>query len=261
MIHKFTIALVSLVLINLFELTAQSSYGYLGKTTYLKGAISASPAPLSKNLDGELTFLRFNVIGNIELGKIINRKNVIAANYRYFANIAHVSSSHNLDQIDYKRYTIGYFKFRSHEVGASIYFFNKGLDAPLGIYQSLGLGLMFSKFDTPFLTLSHVSTSGEEPKILSFDNSKTFLSPMLRVGLGKQTVFGKRFVFDVGVDFCLNLAYMKTLWVAPFNSPTNTAPDFIDQHDMDLNVKNSIQRRIFWSNLLNFKMGLSMLIF
>ena len=84
---KKVILLLSIFFGLALGIHAQSAYGYLGKRLYLSGDISASPAFLSKNEDGENAF-RFNVNGMGSLNLVLNKRQVLGLSYRYYSNIA-----------------------------------------------------------------------------------------------------------------------------------------------------------------------------
>jgi len=250
---------------------SQSMYGYMGKRFYASGSLSAGPALVHRDINGDWGRLRLNLIGTFSGNIVLNKKQVLALNYKRYAGVASVHSEgegliYRQTLGDYLGYDIGDFRFTSSEFGFNYQFFAQDLDAPLGAYFSVGFGMVYSKYDVPFQILS-TNTSGNSygnstnPVLLSFDNTIPVRSPIIRIGAGKQTVFWNRFLFNYGIDIGLNLGHISSqLGTLPFFSDSNSGQD-LTQEELNTNSKKAIQSRVFMMNLFNFKMGLSYLIF
>ena len=256
--------------------TSQTSFGYLGKRFYIKGAFSASPSIFSRNLNGTMVALKFNKIGTISGNMVLNKKHVLALNYKRYSSVASVNAegeglfvSQILNSSDYsgtnESNELGDYRFTTNEIGFNYQFFTNDLDAPLGAYVSIGMGLAFSKYDVPF----QVVTSGYDGYntynyIVSFDNTKSIKSPIIRFGFGKQTVFWNRLLFDYGLDIGLNLGFVGSQLAtagAFFDFGSSNSSSDLDQEQLDFVSKKAVQNRVFMMNLFNFKMGLAYLLF
>lgn len=244
---------------------SQSMYGYLGKRFYINGALSASPSIFSRNLEGNMLALKFNLIGTVSANMVLNNQHVTAINYKRYSSVASVHS--NGEGLVYRNalsdgggWDIGDYHFTTNEIGWNYQFFGSDLNAPLGSYVSLGFGMAFSKYDIPFQTLS-TKSSNEVPVVLSYDNTKSIKSPILRFGFGRQTVFWNNFLFDYGVDVGINLGFIATQFrtLDPFEAGSSSST--ITQDDFEFVSKKAVQNRVFMMNLINFRMGLSYLIF
>ncbi|MBD81368.1 MAG: hypothetical protein CL840_20795 [Crocinitomicaceae bacterium] len=272
---RILVTLFLALLIN-YGSFSQSIYGYMGKRFYVKGAFTASPSIFSRNLEGNMAALKFNVIGTISADVVMNKKQVMAINYKRYSSVASVHSE-GLGLIARQGFVfdggsssdsweIGDFRFTTNEIGWNYQFFGKNLDAPLGTFISVGFGFAMSKFDAPFQTLNQSTTSGTltNAQVLQFDNSTVITSPIIRFGLGKQTVFWDRFLFDVGMDIGLNLAFIGTQFASlnPFGSgSTSTGGSVLTQEEFERVSKKAVQNRVFMMNLVNFRMGLAFLLF
>lgn len=261
-----TIILLTICVSFLNEGKSQSAFGYLGKRVYVKGNLSASPILFGRNLEGQFVFLRFNTIATLEADFVLNKKNVLGLNYKRYSSIASIGSTSlpGFEDPIENSPTVNYYRFTTNEFGFNYQFFNKNIDAPLGVYLSLGGGIAISKFNTPiqgkstYQQTDYIGTPTTR-QVFSFDNSKSFTSPIIRFGIGKQTVFWNRFIYDVGVDVGLNLGFATNGLVLPLINDTQN--EIRTQEDFDRAVRNGIQRRIFFTNLVNFRMGIAMLIF
>jgi len=246
---------------------SQSMYGYLGKRFFVSGAFVASPSIFSRNLEGDMLALKFNLIGTLSANLVMNKKHAMAVNYKRYSSVASVQSEG--EGLVYRAVLggegrdIGDYRFTTNEIGWNYQFFGDDLDAPLGSYVSVGLGIAFSKYNVPFQTFN-TTDYDQTPVILSYDNTKSIKSPIIRFGFGKQTVFWNNFLFDYGVDVGFNLAFVATQFRGLDPLGTSSGSSYggtINQEELDFASKKAVQNRVFMMNLINFKMGLSYLIF
>ncbi|MGB0403488.1 MAG: hypothetical protein ACPGEG_05275 [Salibacteraceae bacterium] len=255
------------------SVNCQSTYGYLGKRVYLSGDLSAGPSILGKNTDGKRTLV-FNVTGTGSFNIVLNKKNVFDINYKRYSDVAGIRDLDGsyISVIPGETITeeLGYYRFRTNEFGFSYKFFFKNLDAPLGGYASIGLGLAISKLDYSFNILSDRYANNDPyappSEIIQFDNGNRIISPVIRFGLGKQTVFGKRFFYNYGIDVGINLGGIAAVIGPTIEELTSTSyysdnDRYISTQDLEEYTKKSVQKRVFMNQLFNFRMGIGMLIF
>lgn len=244
---------------------SQSMYGYMGKRFYARGSLSAGPALVHRGTNGEWGRLRLNLIGTFSANIVLNKKQVLALNHKRHVGVASVHSEgkgliYRRTSGDFGGYDIGDFRFTSNEFGFNYQFFAQDLDAPLGTYFSLGFGMVYSKYDNPFQALSSIDPF-YNPTLLTFDNSIAIKSPILRFGLGHQSVFWNRFLFEYGVDLGLNLGYIGTQLSQLAGIFSSDYEYQMTQEELNTNSKKAVQNRVFMMNLFNFKMGIGILLF
>lgn len=264
-----------IILLTLFSY-GQSTFGYLGKRVYVNGNISAGPSLLGKNIKGNTNF-NINLTGTGSFNFVLNKKNVFEVNYKRYTDIATIRDLYYsalpdpIDIFSSNNSDLGYYRFYTNEVGFSYQFFFKNLDAPLGGYASIGLGFAFSKLQTSYNVIAnrndgyYYDNQTRQREIVSYDNEKgPIISPIIRFGLGKQTVFGKRFFYNYGIDIGINLGGIGSVitpFIDDFIGDYGYYNEIITEDELNDYTKSGIQRRVFMNQLFNFRMGVGMLIF
>ncbi|MGB0403487.1 MAG: hypothetical protein ACPGEG_05270 [Salibacteraceae bacterium] len=265
--------LVVLSLFCWFSTEAQSTYGYLGKRFYLAGDISAGPSIIGKNEKGNRTFA-INVTGTASLNLVLTKKNVLSFNYKRYSDITEVKNRDNIGielfpTDDYYDKDIGSYKFKTNEVGFDYKFFFKNLDAPLGSYISLGMGVGISHLEKSIFYNGEyeVDYYYTTPYTSFYSSTNAIYSPIIRLGIGQQTVFGNRFFYNYGIDIGLNLAGIYTVGRPLIEEFVGSGinydydDDHVTDNELEIFAKSSVQTRLFMNQLINFRMGIGMLLF
>ncbi|MGB0403489.1 MAG: hypothetical protein ACPGEG_05280 [Salibacteraceae bacterium] len=237
----------------------------MGKRIYLSSSISAGPSLTETDDNGNFKF-GINLTGTASLNFVTSKKNVLSLNYkRYSANATIYNYEIDTWGIDEEYDRIGNYRINSQELGLAIKFFQKNLDAPLGVYISWGIGFAVTQLETSFNALSITTDGWGQPlayDLYRFDNSIIMYSPLLRFGLGKQTIFGKRFFYNYGLDLSFNFAGAKS--IADELSYTfifAENDEHMSQEDFEKFTKMGVQKRLFFNQLINFRMGIGVLLF
>ena len=151
---------------------------------------------------------------------------------------------------------------KPNEVGLKYQYFFRNLDAPLGNYLTLGFGIAYSKYDDNFRAVGEDGRDAfgnPQRRIIQYENNPV-ISPMLHIGLGKQTVFWNRFFYDYGVDLNLNLGYLGGLVGYSFTELDNDYGNGLSEDDLQILGKAHLQQRLFFGQLLHFRMGIGILL-
>ena len=275
--------LLFLSLIISLKSFSQSIYGYLGKRVYVEGSLAASPAFFSRKTDGKYGF-GFNIIGSLSTNIVLNLKQEIDLKYKRYSGVASIHSQgfgivwRNKDA----GWDMGEYSFSSNEYGLAYKYYLNNLGAPLGRYLSFGFGIAISRYYNPisvsnyhaeydfsngpnsygyYLINYYFGTGPTNPQSnLIYRNSNKTFSPILRIGIGEQTIFANRFFYNYGVELGINLAYLGNAFIKPLQSKDYQQIE-TTQKEFTKNAKLAVQNRVFGMNILNFKMGIGILLF
>ncbi|UTW63354.1 hypothetical protein KFE98_04125 [bacterium SCSIO 12741] len=273
------IGLAVLVLMANHTASAQSPYGYKGKKLFLNYDLSGSLSILRMTESGENAFPALNLFHNVSLSMVTNKTTALGLNYKYYSDVASVTDGANIGPFSSGPLSSSDFlaheRFTTNEIGVHITWYTSDLNAPLGRYVSMGLGLGMSNFPETFRVstyqedylkgLNETSSGVPNPDdvFIFYDNARPIISPIFRTTLGGQQLFFDRFFLNAAMEFGLNLGIIGAALSSNGDpiEPILVGSGNIDQETLNQNTRAAVQQRVFMKNLLNFKIGGGILLF
>ncbi|UTW63355.1 hypothetical protein KFE98_04130 [bacterium SCSIO 12741] len=253
---------------------AQSPYGYKGKRTYLTGDLTGSLRVLAHNEEGKLFSPPVNVMPEISLRHVYNKRNELGLSVKLYNDVATMTYNGtawwSYSDYSFEEDSLDKQAFRTTDISVEHFWYRSGTNAPLGKYFGIGIGAAFSSFNDSI----HIRSTdpqfgfnnGPNLSDTTFQLTGPVVSPMLRFHFGNRQLLSNRIFIQYGMSIGLNLAYIGDALV--YDSLINLVglelsknTDETDPTRYENMAKKSIQSRVFYKNLLNFKLGVGILLF
>lgn len=218
--------------------------GYQGKRFLFSADGLLSPCLSNPNANGNKGVLYMNFRKSFSLEYVINRKTALTFSYINF-NSKIEPGEH---QVYYNgdNYNIeGLLGLRTSTLALGVKLFTKDWIAPLGSFVKFDFEYMISSLDS-FSELTATSYFNNDPVLEDFDHEKKYYHTGIYMTIGEQRIVFDRIVLKFGIR--AGVVFM--------------APRSIDQPiDSDKYLNYLTKRRLFTSSLLNFQLGVGILLY
>ncbi|UTW63367.1 hypothetical protein KFE98_04190 [bacterium SCSIO 12741] len=259
---KTNLLLLALLTLGCLYLHGQNPYGYQGHRLYLQYNFGASVNLIGNKPENPTALPYLNRFHDLSLNYCLNRHWVAGIHGMYSRDVADIeyTSAHIFDSR--KTYT----PFRTTEVGIQFYRFINDLNAPLGTYLNVGLGMAITELDgtvraSVITEAANWWNSTHQETVFSYTQTRPYLSPMLRLGIGTQHLIGNHLMINVAGQLGLNLAWIHERRVATdiFSDDNIDSSEMTSNEDLESLTKSATQSRISFKNFYHFRLGIGYL--